>query len=164
MTLRRSDNFAKVIDNVIDEQIFTEYQLDILFESHENDYYEKDGIEYYRIYIDEIKDERYDYIYKYDQQKIIPKDKAIYGYSSEPATEEQLERIFEFKWSQVREQRNSLLNESDRESMIYLPDFWALQSEEYKNTWLNYRQELRDITTTTTNPFEIDWPTKPIVT
>lgn len=164
MALRKSDNFAKVIDNVIEEQVLTEYQMDILFESHENDYYEKDGVEYYRVYIDEIENERYDYVYRYDQRKVLPKDKVIFGYSSEPATEEQLERIFEYKWSQVREQRNSLLNESDRESMIYLPDFWALQSEEYKNAWLNYRQELRDITTTTTNPFEIDWPTKPIVT
>lgn len=58
----------------------------------------------------------------------------------------------------VRLQRNYLLRESD---IFVLPDRWDSYTEEQKNAWKDYRQALRDLPTTITNPFEINWPIKP---
>lgn len=64
------------------------------------------------------------------------------------------------KWKIIRNKRDSLLEKSDDESMIKLFDYWALQSEAYKNNWLRYRQDLRDITSQE-DPDNITWPTHP---
>ena len=58
----------------------------------------------------------------------------------------------------VRVQRNHLLRESD---IFVLPDRWDTYSVEKKNSWSDYRQALRDLPATVTNPFEINWPIKP---
>ncbi len=63
----------------------------------------------------------------------------------------------------LRSERNLLLEESDKYS---LPDF-PHSSEEVRQEWLNYRQNLRNITTQTPSLDEngfligITWPTKP---
>lgn len=59
-------------------------------------------------------------------------------------------------WRQVRLQRNRLLSASD----------WTQVSDnnltqEQRAAWAEYRQQLRDITTTTTDPRTIQWPQKP---
>ena len=57
------------------------------------------------------------------------------------------------KWDEVRQQRNELLKECD---WTQLSDI----TEEIKNYWATYRQQLRDITTQS-NPYYITWPVKP---
>lgn len=52
--------------------------------------------------------------------------------------------------------RNFLLAESD---WVVLPD--APFTEEQKNTWKVYRQELRDITIQEGYPENVEWPEKP---
>jgi hypothetical protein len=69
------------------------------------------------------------------------------------ATESEIEQRLEDKWFEIREIRNQLLMECD---WTQLSDI----SNEIKNLWNNYRQDLRDITNQT-NPFNITWPVKP---
>ena len=76
-------------------------------------------------------------------------------------TSEELEIAFSSKWKQIRTQRNDLLRQSDLMSLIYLPDVWPNKSEEYQQSWLSYRQQLRDITLTYVNPFQVVWPAIP---
>ena len=54
----------------------------------------------------------------------------------------------------LREERNKLLQESD---WTQNPDI----TEETRNAWTTYRQELRDITKTYYNIAEVVWPNKP---
>lgn len=61
----------------------------------------------------------------------------------------------ESQWIKVREQRNSLLAQSD---WTTLPD--SPLSQEQKQQWIVYRQALRDVTIQP-DPFNIVWPTKP---
>ena len=59
----------------------------------------------------------------------------------------------ENKWEEIREIRNTLLQECD---WTQLSDI----STEIQQLWQSYRQQLRDITSQI-NPFDISWPTKP---
>lgn len=56
-------------------------------------------------------------------------------------------------WDTIRIKRNSLLKDSDHKVM---PDYPS-----DKEAWGRYRQALRDITKTFTNPNEVIWPTEP---
>lgn len=56
----------------------------------------------------------------------------------------------------VKNKRNLLLKESD---WTQLPDVPIIT----RNTWLDYRQELRDITLQVGYPFDIIWPQEPKV-
>lgn len=58
-------------------------------------------------------------------------------------------------WEEIRTQRNNLLHESDWST---LPD---AQPKPNKETWLTYRQALRDITQTYSSPEAVIWPQKP---
>lgn len=71
----------------------------------------------------------------------------------EPATPEEIQDRTERKSAEVREQRNSLLLESD---WTQLPD-----SGINKEPWIEYRQALRDVTVQPGFPWEIGWPEKP---
>ena len=57
-------------------------------------------------------------------------------------------------WDTVRAKRNVLLTESDWTDLPNTP----LSN---KQEWLDYRQALRDIPSTFTNPEDVVWPTKP---
>jgi hypothetical protein len=57
-------------------------------------------------------------------------------------------------WEQIRQQRDSLLKESD---WVGLSDVEISN----KQAWLDYRQALRDIPQTFSNPSEVVWPVKP---
>lgn len=64
--------------------------------------------------------------------------------------------IEEQQWQSVRRQRNTLLSESD----------WTLTSDsplstEQQQAWAAYRQLLRDLTITFSDPDAIVWPVKP---
>jgi len=60
-----------------------------------------------------------------------------------------------FQWGQLRKQRNSLLFMSD---YTQLND--AVLTDSKKTEWINYRQQLRDLPSTT-DPSNPTWPTAP---
>ena len=65
------------------------------------------------------------------------------------------------KWADVRAKRDQLLDKSDELSLSNWQDRWLAQSEEVRTAWTNYRQALRDIPTTFSNPDEVVWPELP---
>lgn len=165
MEFEKSIFFMSVFNGIVNtEEIFTEYQIETLLNSSSEDYYIKDGKEYYRLYYQHSDPPKYNELRKYETYNIVSKQRIEVLPSYEPMSDELLNISIENEWIRVRELRNSRLTESDMLSKIYLPDFWALRSDKYKSDWLTYRQQLRDITTLTTNPFEIVWPEKPTIT
>ena len=75
------------------------------------------------------------------------------------------EIISEAPMKQLREERDKKLLETDKYTSI--PD-WPHPSEEVKQAWLTYRQELRDLPATATpqldengNLTNVTWPTPP---
>ena len=56
------------------------------------------------------------------------------------------------KWSNIREKRNKLLAETD---------FYALSDVTMTTEMSNYRQALRDLPSSTSNPDDVVFPTKP---
>lgn len=60
------------------------------------------------------------------------------------------------KWIEVRQQRDYLLKESD---WTILPD--SPLTGQQKAQWTAYRQSLRNLPQTQSDPFNIVWPTKP---
>ena len=96
------------------------------------------------------------------QKKIIPLDtpKLINGkiYTVE-LIDKTLQEINENKWQKIRSIRNSLLQASD---IYILTDRWEKYDQNTKNIWSDYRQQLRDLPTTFTNPDEVVWPIKPV--
>ena len=71
------------------------------------------------------------------------------------ATQEEIDERLTNKWWEVRDERNARLNSSDWTQITDSP-----LTEEQKNAWRQYRQELRDITNQA-NPFEIIFPVQP---
>ena len=71
------------------------------------------------------------------------------------ATQEEINQRLSDKWQEVRNERGGRLNSSD---WTQLPD--SPLTEEQKNAWRQYRQELRDITNQA-NPFEVIYPVQP---
>jgi len=69
------------------------------------------------------------------------------------ASEAEISYRIENQWEQVRVLRNQLLTECD---WTQLADI----SSDIKELWITYRQDLRNITNQS-NPFNINWPTKP---
>jgi hypothetical protein len=57
------------------------------------------------------------------------------------------------KWNEIRSRRNVFLSQSD---WTQLED-----SKENKESWAEYRQELRDIPQTFSTPESVIWPSKP---
>ncbi len=73
---------------------------------------------------------------------------------SEPEpTEDDLESaLLASKWSDIREQRNKLLAETD---------FYALSDVTMSDAMATYRQALRDLPASVENPEDVVWPEKP---
>ena len=61
-------------------------------------------------------------------------------------------RTDEEKWFDIREKRNQLLAETD---------FYALSDVTMTTEMSNYRQALRDLPSSTSNPDDVVFPTKP---
>jgi len=61
-------------------------------------------------------------------------------------------RTDEQKWSEIRLLRNELLAKTD---------FYALSDVTMTTEMANYRQQLRDLPTSTSNPDDVIFPTKP---
>ena len=62
-------------------------------------------------------------------------------------------RLYKTSWDMIKRKRNKLLSQSDYTQM---PD-WPGD----KTAWAEYRQALRDITTTFSDPNEVVWPKAP---
>ena len=71
------------------------------------------------------------------------------------ATEEEINTKKEEKWIEIRDIRDSLLAQSDWTQFQDSPITGSKLTE-----WQTYRQSLRDITNQS-NPFSLNWPTKP---
>ncbi len=65
------------------------------------------------------------------------------------------EIISEYKWGEIRAKRNQLLKDSD---YTMLKDYPTTVSEQ---KWTTYRQSLRDIPQTFSNPDDVTYPDKP---
>jgi uncharacterized protein YjiS (DUF1127 family) len=59
-------------------------------------------------------------------------------------------------WIMLRRERKNLLSDSDWTQGIDSP-----LSSEKKAEWLSYRQALRDLPSTVTDPTQVVWPTPP---
>jgi len=70
------------------------------------------------------------------------------------ATDAQIKTAYErCRWEDIRIQRDKLIAETD---------FMALQdTSSMTSAWTTYRQALRDIPTSTSDPDNVVWPTKP---
>lgn len=62
------------------------------------------------------------------------------------------------EWENVRFKRDNLLKNSD---YTQLPDVQNSMTNQKKTEWVNYRQQLRDITTAFSDPANVVWPTIP---
>ena len=71
---------------------------------------------------------------------------------------EDYNRNIDFEWSVIRNNRDRLLKESD---YTQLPDVQSSMTANKKTEWINYRQQLRDITQQSGYPFNVVWPTQP---
>jgi hypothetical protein len=75
-----------------------------------------------------------------------------YTVKVESTTTEEQTNLTNAKWEQVRNDRNALLSQSD----------WrALSDVTLSDAWRTYRQELRDIPSTQSDPYNITYPTPP---
>ena len=90
-------------------------------------------------------------------QKLTTVDASVEGGKAytvkvESTTTEEQTNLTNAKWEQVRNDRNALLSQSD----------WrALSDVTLSDAWRTYRQELRDIPSTQSDPYNITYPTPP---
>ena len=76
----------------------------------------------------------------------------VYTVRVESTTTEEQTNLTNAKWAEVRNYRNALLRESD----------WrALSDVTLSDVWRTYRQELRDIPSAQSDPYNITYPTPP---
>lgn len=76
-------------------------------------------------------------------------------WNESPASESEINARIIQKWEDIREQRNTLLKQTDWVVLVDSP----VSGSDLEN-WKNYRQELRNVTLQE-NPFNIVWPTQP---
>lgn len=62
----------------------------------------------------------------------------------------------DWHWTSLRTQRNALLQQSDWTQFSDSP-----LSPESKSSWAQYRQALRNLPETVTDPLEVTWPASP---
>lgn len=71
--------------------------------------------------------------------------------------EDARQRFLSEQWAQLREQRNKKLMDSDW--AVSVTDI--MMSSEKRGEWIRYRQALRDLPSTLSDPDLVVWPTKP---
>lgn len=102
------------------------------------------------VYKDDVTDETF---YKFRSDKYSLRDNEI-------VYRNPLEEIQD-KWDIIRIKRDALLKESDVLSGILWIDYWNGKDEQHRVDWTAYRQQLRDLPSSTENPDDIVWPTLP---
>ena len=115
-------------------------------------------LETFNVYPVELRDSGYDDDYTKDVTELTPilsGSTYIQTYQIADADETTLNKRKEIKWDEIRDNRNTLLSDSDWTQFQDSPITGSKLTE-----WQTYRQSLRDITTQE-NPYNISWPTKP---
>ena len=78
------------------------------------------------------------------------------GYEKPP--KEEFEALMKIeKWKDLRQERNALLDQTDK----YIVADYPHATPEKKQGWLDYRQALRDLPTATEDPENPVWPPVP---
>lgn len=85
----------------------------------------------------------------------VAEDAVFVKYSLQSRNEEGIEWALANEWASVRKKRDGLLAETDWRVIKSIEIGVAIS-----DSWMTYRQELRDITTQE-DPFDIAWPTVP---
>ena len=88
------------------------------------------------------------------QDPVFEDNKWVQHWLVTDISEEELQERQDQKAAEIRDERNKLLQECDWSQSRDISDSVA-------TLWQPYRQELRDITSQTGFPFNIEWPTKP---
>lgn len=93
------------------------------------------------------------FTYKFENEQVIE------SLVLEPVEVEDPAVVHERNMHALRTKRNKLLSESDH---LLLPDFQEVTTDEMKSLIKDYRQALRDITTTQPyHPSKVNWPPRP---
>ena len=75
-----------------------------------------------------------------------------YDCKVEATTTDERTTLINNQWSNIREERDEKLKETD----------WRASSDlTLSDAWKNYRQALRDVPSSQSDPFAITWPTEP---
>jgi hypothetical protein len=85
----------------------------------------------------------------------VRNDTVYMNWTVTDKTGDELAMAIERKWAQIRSDRRTYLKESDYTQMPDVP-----LTSEMRAKWLEYRQQLRDITKQS-DPFSLVWPTIP---
>ena len=99
---------------------------------------------YSHVVIQNDGDETGNYIAEWNLEIPQPTNEQLNSYATIAESNE--------KWSSIRFKRNKLLAETD---------FYALSDVTMTTEMSNYRQQLRDLPSSTSNPDDVVFPTKP---
>ena len=79
-----------------------------------------------------------------------------YDCKVEATTTDERTTLINNQWSNIREERDEKLKETDWRAIRASETGVAMSTE-----WLDYRKSLRDLPSTQSDPFAITWPTEP---
>lgn len=96
----------------------------------------------------------YDYTVNLDRTAVQQGDQWVEQWISTQATAEEIQQRTSVKEYEVREQRDTLLQECD---WTQLPDTPVDSAQ-----WSTYRQELRNVPQQTNFPWDVTWPIAPV--
>jgi hypothetical protein len=75
----------------------------------------------------------------------------------EVSNQETIENIRQINVNSLRQKRNAVLSQTDK----YIVADYPHATPEIRQTWLDYRQVLRDLPTATEDPANVVWPVRP---
>ena len=75
----------------------------------------------------------------------------------EVSNQETIENIRQINVNSLRQKRNTVLSQTDK----YIVADYPHATPEIRQAWLNYRQTLRDLPSTTEDPVNPVWPVRP---
>jgi hypothetical protein len=98
--------------------------------------------------------------------KEIINDRVVETFFTRDKTPQEIEQLTlqqnhqhaQNKWESIRSQRDELLKQSD---IYVLVDRWNSMNEEKQQEWVVYRQQLRDLPQTYTDPDSVEFPNPP---
>jgi hypothetical protein len=101
--------------------------------------------------------ENYDFKFKYNEvAPILVDGKYVQHWEAIELTNEEKQLRYAGIASQVRNQRNELLQKSD---ILVLSDVWETYSSDKKASLTAYRTALRNVPTQADFPYSVTWPT-----
>jgi len=91
-----------------------------------------------------------------DPTIVIGSDEVIEYQNYRAKTQQEIDNDNQGLWMSIRSRRNELLKDCDWTQIADSPLNQTLKQE-----WATYRQELRDLPNTYSNPKDVVWPTEP---